>query len=95
MQMRMAIGLRPPAGPSYAYWRWRRRVGKALVEECRRRAKRAGAAALGLHTSERLRAGMYMYERLGFVRVPEGDFLPCGAELVMAYRVALDDCSAA
>jgi GNAT superfamily N-acetyltransferase len=68
-------------------------VGTALVEECMRRARRAGAAALGLHTSESLRAGMHMYERMGFVRAPEGDFQPNGAELVMAYRVTLDDCS--
>ena len=61
-------------------------VGTALVEECMRRARHAGASALGLHTSESLRAGMRMYERMGFERVPEGDFQPSGAELVMAYR---------
>jgi hypothetical protein len=51
-----------------------------------RRARLAGASALGLHTSESLRAGIRMYERMGFVRAPEGDFQPSGAELVMAYR---------
>jgi predicted N-acetyltransferase YhbS len=70
-------------------------VGTALVEECMRRARRAGAQALGLHTSESLRAGIRMYERLGFVRAPEGDFQPSGAELVMAYRVTLGDHPAA
>jgi hypothetical protein len=30
-----------------------------------------------------------MYARLGFVRAPEFDFQPEGAELVMAFRLAL------
>ena len=64
-------------------------VGTALVEECMRRAWHAGASALGLHTSESLRPAIRMYERMGFVRAPEGDFQPDGAELVMAYRVML------
>jgi ribosomal protein S18 acetylase RimI-like enzyme len=64
-------------------------VGTALVEECVRRARQAGASALGLHTSESLRAAIRMYERMGFVRAPEGDFQPSGAELVMAYRLPL------
>ena len=64
-------------------------VGTALVEECMRRARRAGASALGLHTSESLHAAIRMYERMGFVRAPEGDFHPSGAELVMAYRLLL------
>ena len=66
-------------------------VGKALVQECIRRARRAGASALGLHTSESLQAAIRMYERMGFVRAPEGDFHPSGAELVMAYRLMLGD----
>jgi ribosomal protein S18 acetylase RimI-like enzyme len=65
-------------------------VGTALVQECMRRAQRAGARALGLHTSESLQAAIHMYERMGFVRAPEGDFRPSGAELVMAYRLMLD-----
>ncbi len=64
-------------------------VGMALVEECMRRAQHAGANALGLHTSESLRPAIRMYERMGFVRAPEGDFRPSGAELVMAYRLML------
>lgn len=66
-------------------------VGMALIEECVRRARRTGASALGLHTSESLRGPIQIYERLGFVRAPEGDFQPPGAELVMAYRLALGD----
>jgi GNAT superfamily N-acetyltransferase len=65
-------------------------VGTALVEECKRRARRAGARVLGLHTSESLRAAIRMYEHMGFVRAPAGDFHPSGAELIMAYRLMLD-----
>lgn len=65
-------------------------VGQALVDECVRRARESGASELGLHTSESLRAAVRMYERMGFVRAPEYDFRPAGAELVMAYRLPLD-----
>jgi GNAT superfamily N-acetyltransferase len=64
-------------------------VGTALVEECIWRARRAGASALGLHTSESLQTAIRMYERMGFVRAPAGDFRPSGAELIMAYRLML------
>jgi ribosomal protein S18 acetylase RimI-like enzyme len=64
-------------------------VGEALVEECIRRARRMGAAELGLHTSESMAAAIRMYRRMGFVRAPEHDFQPEGAELVEAYRLPL------
>jgi ribosomal protein S18 acetylase RimI-like enzyme len=70
-------------------------VGTALVQECMRRAQRAGASALGLHTSESLQTAIRMYERLGFVRMPEGDFQPDGTELIMAYRLMLSDAGGA
>lgn len=69
-------------------------VGQALVEECVRRARRAGATALGLHTSVSLHAAICLYERMGFVRAPEDDFQPEGAELVTAYRLPLNRASA-
>jgi GNAT superfamily N-acetyltransferase len=64
-------------------------VGQALVEECIRRARRMGAAELGLHTSKSMAAAMRMYLRMGFVRAPEHDFQPPGAELVQGYRLPL------
>ena len=66
-----------------------RGVARALVDECLRRARRAGATAIGLHTSRSMRAATEMYTRMGFVRVPEFDHQPPGAELVEAYRLAL------
>jgi ribosomal protein S18 acetylase RimI-like enzyme len=61
------------------------------MDECVRRARAAGATELGLHTSRSMRVAMRMYERMGFVRAPEYDFQPPGAELVEAYRLTLDD----
>ena len=61
-------------------------VGQALVDECVRRARRAGARELGLHSSRSMAAALRMYGRMGFVR----DFRPPGAELVEAYRLPLE-----
>jgi predicted N-acetyltransferase YhbS len=66
------------------------RVGQALVDECVRRARRMGAEELGLHTSRSMAAARRMYRRMGFVRAPEHDFQPGGAELVEGYRLVLD-----
>jgi GNAT superfamily N-acetyltransferase len=68
-----------------------RGVARALVEECVRRARRAGAQVLGLHTSRAMRAAKQLYERMGFVRDPDHDFQPPGAELVEGYLLRLDD----
>ena len=65
-------------------------VGGALVRECVRRARRMGARELGLHTSETMAVARAMYRRMGFVRAPEHDFRPDGAELVEGYRLPLD-----
>jgi ribosomal protein S18 acetylase RimI-like enzyme len=65
-------------------------VGRALMNECVRRARHAGAAELGLHTSKSMQVAIGMYERMGFVRAPEFDFQPEGAELVQAFRLRLD-----
>ena len=65
-------------------------IGRMLVDECVRRARRMGAAELGLHTSKSMQVAMGMYERMGFVRAPEYDFQPEGAELVKGYRLPLE-----
>jgi GNAT superfamily N-acetyltransferase len=66
-------------------------IARALVNECVRRAKEAGATSLGLHTSRSMSAAMRLYERMGFVRDPASDFHPPGAELVEGYRLSLSD----
>ena len=63
--------------------------GRALMEECLRRARAAGAPTLGLHTTEMMALARGMYERMGFVRVPEYDFHPAPGVVVMAYALSL------
>ena len=64
-------------------------VGRLLTEECIARARGAGRAAIGLHTTELMRVARAMYERMGFVRIPELDFFPMPTFHVMAYRLTL------
>ncbi len=71
-----------------------RGIGRALMTECIRRARAAGAAALYLHTTESMRTALGMYERMGFVRVPRHDFSPAADVLVKGYRLALGEAPA-
>jgi ribosomal protein S18 acetylase RimI-like enzyme len=66
-----------------------RGVGRALVQECMKRALAMGASEIGLHTSQSMQVATKLYTDLGFERVPEFDFQPPGAELVKAYRLSL------
>lgn len=66
-------------------------IGGALMRECIRRARRSGASALTLHTSDFMHIGKGMYERMGFAREPELDFHPARDLTVMGYRLNLDD----
>ena len=68
-----------------------RGIGKALVEECIRRSREQGAAAFALHTTPYMQLAQGMYERMGFVRVPEFDFHPRPGLTVMAYRYDLSE----
>ena len=60
-------------------------VGRALMDECIRRSRVAGLKAVGLHTTTAMDVGRRLYERMGFVRVPEFDFHPSEDVVVMAY----------
>jgi len=65
-------------------------IGQLLMDECVRRARADGASAIGLHTSDDMRAAMVLYTRMGFERVPEFDFHPEGGDVrVEAYRLSL------
>ena len=66
-----------------------RGIGRLLAEECIRRARASGRDAVGLHTTQLMNVARAMYERIGFVRVPELDFFPMPAFRVMAYRLTL------
>lgn len=64
-------------------------VGRALMDECLRRSRLRNARTLGLHTTELMAVARGMYERMGFVRVPEFDFHPGTGVVVVAYRLDL------
>jgi len=66
-----------------------RGLGRVLTEECIRRARATGRDALGLHTTHLMEVARAMYERIGFVRIPEHDFYPVPTFRVMAYRLTL------
>jgi GNAT superfamily N-acetyltransferase len=65
-------------------------IGAALMKECVRRARQAGAVALALHTTDMMQVAMQMYERMGFVRVPETDFQPAPGVVIKGYRLDLN-----
>jgi GNAT superfamily N-acetyltransferase len=66
-----------------------RGIGTALTLECVHRAERAGAEALGLHTIDVMQAAIQIYERMGFVHMPELDVHPIGSTVVKGYRLSL------
>jgi ribosomal protein S18 acetylase RimI-like enzyme len=66
-----------------------RGIGRALMDECVRRCRIHGTATIGLHTTEMMEVARRMYERMGFVRVPEFDHFPRPGVVVMAYRLDL------
>jgi GNAT superfamily N-acetyltransferase len=67
-----------------------RGVGAALMDECVRRARQSGAAALTLHTADIMQAAMRLYERLGFRRAPELDIQPAPGVTIKGYRLGLE-----
>ncbi len=51
-------------------------IGRALTQACLDRAREAGRERLVLHTGGWMPTAIRLYERMGFVRVPEIDFTP-------------------
>jgi len=66
-----------------------RGIGRALTEECLRRARRRGVAAVGLHTARWNHIGRGMYERMGFLPMPDHDYRPLPEIVVTAHRLDL------
>ena len=65
-------------------------IGRALTQECLLRCRQRGIATMGLHTTEFMSVALRMYERMGFVRVPEFDSRPLEEVVVVAYRLDLE-----
>jgi GNAT superfamily N-acetyltransferase len=66
-----------------------RGIGRFLMDECVCRCRQAGVKTLALHTTEFMEVGRRMYERMGFVRVPEYDYHPTPDVNIMAYKLDL------
>ncbi len=64
-------------------------IGRVLMDECLRRSRGRRSVAVGLHTSDIMKVARGLYERMGFVRVPEFDFRTGSNWNVMAYRLDL------
>ncbi|MGD0019391.1 MAG: GNAT family N-acetyltransferase [Candidatus Limnocylindrales bacterium] len=69
--------------------RQRQGVGRALTKECLARARAAGRRRLVLHTGAWMPDAIRLYERMGFVRVPELDFVPVPGIDLIAYAYDL------
>ena len=65
-------------------------VGKALMQECIRRARQSGSPAITLHATNFMQMAMRLYERLGFVQAPDLDSEPAPGIIGKGYRLALD-----
>ncbi|KAF1081737.1 MAG: hypothetical protein GQF41_2077 [Candidatus Rifleibacterium amylolyticum] len=64
-------------------------IGKALTGECIRRAVESGHTRVFLHTTKAMSVAWGMYERLGFRRQPEFDFMQ-GSLQVYGFILELD-----
>ena len=62
-----------------------RGVGELLVTTCLTRAQAAGKRRTVISTDPRMVAAHRIYERLGFVRLPERDWSPLPGVTLMAY----------
>ncbi|WP_307835995.1 GNAT family N-acetyltransferase [Phycicoccus sonneratiae] len=66
-----------------------RGVGRLLSDECVRLARAEGCRAVVLSSGTWMTAAHRLYERMGFVRVPERDWSPRPDVDLIAYRLTL------
>ncbi|MED2974870.1 GNAT family N-acetyltransferase [Fictibacillus sp. B-59209] len=65
-------------------------IGKSLIEECINRSQKKGFPSIGLHTADFMKSAVKLYERLGFIRLPQFDFVPLDDGIVVkAYHFDL------
>jgi ribosomal protein S18 acetylase RimI-like enzyme len=66
-----------------------RGIGHLLVTACLDRARAAGKTRMVISTDPRMTAAQRLYERLGFVRLPERDWAPAPGVDLLVYAVSL------
>lgn len=65
-------------------------VAEALIKECILRTKASGSKYIGLHTADFMKTAMRLYERMGFIRMPQFDFQPADDGIIVkAYRLSI------
>ena len=64
-------------------------IGRALTVACIQRAKEEGRSKVILHTTEHMQVAWKMYEKMGFARRAEFDFMP-GEMKVFGFQLFLD-----
>ena len=64
-------------------------IGSILLGECIRRARESGSNAITLHTPDMMHVAMQLYDRRGFVRMPEIAFIPAHEVDIQGYRLQL------
>ncbi|MEH7445216.1 GNAT family N-acetyltransferase [Bacillus sp. JJ1122] len=70
----------------------KRGVGSALIKDCIARSRGRNAKYIGLHTGEFMTGAMRLYEKIGFHRVCELDFVPAHDGIVVkAYRYQIQE----
>ena len=62
-------------------------IGELLVRTCLERARTAGKRRMVLSTDRRMTAAQRLYERLGFVRLPERDWQPVPGIDLLVYAL--------
>ena len=65
-------------------------AGGALVDACIEQARTEGKKAIVLHTTPWMTTAQRLYERRGFRRLPDRDFIPVPEVPLMAYGLDLD-----
>jgi ribosomal protein S18 acetylase RimI-like enzyme len=64
-------------------------IGQHLLDAVTARARGSRAAAMFLHSTPEMHAAHRLYQRNGFVRVPERDWVPVPDLLLLAFRLDL------
>ena len=66
-------------------------AGAALLEACIERARALGSTGLFLHSTPWMQAAHHLYEKVGFVRIPERDWHPLPDVPLLAFRLTFLD----